>query len=70
MYLRATVVQYFDVSTKGLVHNIYRHVITVCQVPQQVQDLVGHHSIFIIFSQASDEFQKFFTLFFAGIGPA
>lgn len=70
VYLRAAVVQDLDVSTKGLVHDIYRHVITVGQVPQQVQNFVGHHPVFVVFSQASDEFQQLLTLFFASIGPA
>lgn len=34
MYLGATVIQYLDVSTKSLVHDVYRHIIAVCQVPQ------------------------------------
>ena len=70
MYLGATVIQYLDVSTKSLIHDVYRHIITVCQVPQQVKDLVGHHAILIILSQAPDKLQQFFTLFLAGIGPA
>lgn len=70
MYLGATVIQYLDVSTKSLVHDVYRHIIAVCQVPQQVEDLVGHHPILIILSQAPDEFQQFFTLLLAGVGPA
>lgn len=70
MYLGATVIQYLDVSTKSLVHDVYRHIITVCQVPQQVEDLVGHHPILIILSQAPDKFQQFFTLLLASIGPA
>lgn len=70
MYLGATVIQYLDVSTKSLIHDVYRHIITVCQVPQQVKDLVGHHAILIILSQAPDKLQQFFTLLLAGIGPA
>lgn len=70
MYLGATVIQYLDVSTKSLVHDVYGHIIAVCQVPQQVEDLVGHHPILIILSQAPDKFQQFFTLLLTGIGPA
>lgn len=70
MYLGATVIQYLDVCTKSLVHDVYRNIIAVCQVPQQVEDLVGHHPVLVIFSQAADKFQQFFTLLLAGIGPA
>lgn len=70
MYLWATIVQYLDVSTESLVHDVYRNIIAVCQVPQQVKDLVGHHTILIILSQATNKFQQFFTLLLAGIGPA
>lgn len=70
MYLGATVIQYLDVSTKSLVHDVYRNIITVCQVPQKVEDLVGHYPILIILSQAPDKFQQFFALLLASICPA
>lgn len=57
-------------GTQGLVHDVHRHVITVRQVPQQVQHLVGHHAVLVVLRQAPDQLQKLLALLFARVGPA
>lgn len=70
VYLWAAVVQDLDVGTQRLVHDVHGHVITVGQIPQQVQHLVGHHAILVVLRQPADEFQKFLPLLFTCVGPA
>lgn len=57
-------------SAERLVHDVHGHVITVRQVPQQVEDLVGHHAVLVVLGQPPDQLQEFLALFLAGVGPA
>lgn len=47
-YLWAAVVQNLDMSAKGLVHDIHRNIITMGQIPQQIEHFVSHHAILVI----------------------
>lgn len=67
--LRAAVVQDLDVGTQGLVHDVHRHVVTVSQVPQQVEHFVSHHSILIVLRQPADQLQELLPLLFTRVRP-
>ena len=57
-------------STQSLVHDVHRNIIAVSQVPQQVENLVGHHTVLVVLSQAPDQFKQLLALLLACVGPA
>lgn len=69
-HLGAAVIQDLDVSAERLVHDVHGHVVAVRQVPQQVEDLVGHHAVLVVLGQPPDQLQQFLALLLAGVGPA
>lgn len=69
-YLGAAVIQDLDVSAESLVHDVHWHVVAVRQVPQQVEDFVGHHAVLVVLGQPPDQLQQFLALLLAGVGPA
>ena len=68
-HLGATIIQYFYVGTESQVHDVYRHIITMGQIPQEVQHFVCHHTIFIIFCKTTYQLKQLFSLLFTCICP-
>ena len=55
---------------EGVVHGVRGAVVSVRQVPQQLQDLGCHDALLVVLGQVSDELQKLVTLLLGGTHPA
>ena len=68
-YLGTAVIEYFYVGAESQVHDVYRHIITMGQIPEEVQHLVCHHTVFVIFCKTTNQLKQLFSLLFTRICP-
>ena len=53
-----------------LVHDVSGDVVTLREVPQQPQHLVGHDALLVVLRQATDQLQQLLTLLLGRVLPA
>lgn len=56
-------------GAQSLVHDVDGDVVAVCQVPQQVEHFVSHHSVLIVLRQPADQLQKLLPLLLTSVRP-
>lgn len=69
-FLRAGIVEYFDVRRQCLIHDFRRNLVGMGQIPKQHQHLVRHDAVFVILRESANELQQFLPLLFVGGSPA